>query len=110
QRERSRLRVIIARVGKTERRRDEAIVILFNAVDVADTGYIVEIGKKFLLPPDAVLQSPEKILLVNPITRQGHVGRAGAQINGRRNCADAQHFDWRIVSIFTRELENHVTA
>src|SRR2546430_11489185 len=51
----------------------------------AQARYIVKIGKQFCLSPDAVLQASQKILLINPITTLGHVGRAGSQINRRRN-------------------------
>src|SRR5438477_11168425 len=77
----ARPRIVITRVGKTKRRCDEVIVKLFNAADLAQTRYVVKIGKEFLLPPDAVLEAPQEILLINPIATQGHMSSAGAKIN-----------------------------
>src|ERR1051325_378457 len=73
------LRIVIARVGETERRRNEMVIELLDAVNKVQCRCIVESGKKSFLLLDAVLEPAQKILLINPIATQGHVARAGAQ-------------------------------
>src|ERR1700724_3751745 len=67
ERPRTRLRVIVIRVGKSKMGGDVAVVELLDAADAAQQTGIVGLGKKFFFDLDAVLQTPEKVLLINPV-------------------------------------------
>src|SRR6266481_2954945 len=102
--------VVIIRVSKTKMWRHILVVELLDAANAIQQAHIVTTRKQFFLNLDAVFQTPQKVLLINPVAAPGHQSCAGAQINRRRNHADRFHFRRRIVSILTGEFQNHVAA
>src|ERR1700681_45822 len=76
ERPRTRLRIIVIRVRKSKMRRDVAVVELLDAAYAAQQTGIVGVGEEFFFDLDAVLQTPEKALLINPVAPPGNqIGR-----------------------------------
>ena len=59
--------VVVIRVGEAESWRDVVFVKLSDGADVTQPVRIVEFGKEFLFHPEAHLQSPQKLSMVDPV-------------------------------------------
>src|SRR5258708_26766309 len=73
--------LIVISVSKTKVRRDIAVVELLDAANATQDARIVTTRKQFVFKLDPVLQTAQKVLLINPVAPPGNQSRAGAQIN-----------------------------
>src|SRR5882762_9034324 len=102
--------VVIICALKTKRRRDITVVKLFDSAETAQVVGVVSIGKQSGLNPDTLSQTPQKILVINPVASFHEQFRSGAHVDRRRDGADGPYFPRWVFPIFTSQLQDHVAA